>query len=171
MQGFLATLLSAVLAALQVAAFAAMAFDKFKARAGRWRTRERDLLFFYFTCMRPCPLYAQNKEARLSCHGHWRFSSCRNRLLLRCIVWSIIPCWSSRSQSPSPYAPMLASSFGGVEAYGLSAQGIDPSRHRRQGIYVPIGTGMFGCSRTPTEVQRTAFFDNQTPSNTSKSVV
>ena len=44
MQGFLATLLSAVLAALQVAAFAAMAWDKFKARAGRWRTRERDLL-------------------------------------------------------------------------------------------------------------------------------
>ena len=56
MQGFLATLLSAVLAALQVAAFAAMAFDKFKARTGRWRTRERDLLIlgalgpFGFVC-------------------------------------------------------------------------------------------------------------------------
>ena len=47
MQGFLATLLSAVLAALQVAAFAAMAWDKFKARTGRWRTRERDLLLLW----------------------------------------------------------------------------------------------------------------------------
>ena len=72
MQGFLATLLSAVLAALQVAAFAAMAWDKFKARTGRWRTRERDLLLlgalgpFGFVCGLVLCMHKTRKPAFLA---------------------------------------------------------------------------------------------------------